>query len=274
MGKETCGDKIKKADIFSQEIEILFDSGKRKLQTHCGVVLGAIMILIIIAYGYFKAGVMLNYEDNTIQEPISEGYFGPDFEYGTEEGWHVAFGLTAYDSSSDPTPFDKSFGELGAFLKIWGEKDEDGNSVPTYFKPLATRPCETSDIDFDNTGDPSFRFFAPVPEMANDAKAFHHVLNCITDEPVIMGDYNSAAAKQLVLRFALCDDSEEDEANKYCRPREEILNWLNRKFLLVMENQKTFNKDLIEENKISKSSRLVWNVLSPQLRVDIYNYVV
>ena len=77
-----------------------------------------------------------------------------------------------------------------------------------------------------------------------------------------------------MLRFALCDDSAEDEEDKYCRPREEINNWLNRKFLLVLENQKTFNKDLIEDNKISSSSRLVWNVLSPQLRVDIYNYLV
>lgn len=153
---------------------------------------------------------------------------------------------------------------MGAYLKVWGEKDEDGNSVPTYFRKLSTRPCDAEkDIDFDGTDDDSFRFYPPVPEMANDAKAFAGVLNCITEEPKLMGDYNSAAAKQLVLRFALCDDSEEKEEDKYCRPKEEILSWLNRKFFLVLENQKTFNKDLIEDNKISKSSRLVWNVLSP-----------
>lgn len=29
----------------------------------------------------------------------------------------------------------------------------------------------------------------------------------------------------------------------------------------------------MQENKLTKSSRLVWNVLSPQSRLDLYNYV-
>ena len=57
---------IKKADIFFQDIEILFENGKPKLQTHCGVLMGAIMILIIIMYAWMKADIMFNYLDNTI----------------------------------------------------------------------------------------------------------------------------------------------------------------------------------------------------------------
>ena len=57
---------IKKADIFFQDIEILFENGKPKLQTHCGVVMGVIMVLIIVLYGYLKLDTMLNYLDNTI----------------------------------------------------------------------------------------------------------------------------------------------------------------------------------------------------------------
>ena len=48
----------------------------------------------------------------------------------------MAFGLTAYDSSSDPRELDESFGILAAYLKIWGEKDAAGQTVPTYFKKL------------------------------------------------------------------------------------------------------------------------------------------
>ena len=48
----------------------------------------------------------------------------------------MAFGLTGYDSSTDQTPFDASFGELTAYLKIWGEKDARGNDLGTYFKKL------------------------------------------------------------------------------------------------------------------------------------------
>ena len=57
---------IKKADIFFQDIEILFENGKPKLQTHCGVVMGVFMVLIIVLYGYLKLDTMLNYLDNTI----------------------------------------------------------------------------------------------------------------------------------------------------------------------------------------------------------------
>jgi len=58
---------------------------------------------------------MLGYKDNTIQEPTSYNYFASDFTYDSRDGFRVAYGLTAYDSSSDSTPFDATFGEVGAF---------------------------------------------------------------------------------------------------------------------------------------------------------------
>ncbi len=60
------GENLKKADIFSQEIEILFDNGKSKLQTHCGVVFSVCLVVILIAYGTFKAGIMLDYMENVV----------------------------------------------------------------------------------------------------------------------------------------------------------------------------------------------------------------
>ena len=108
-------ENVKKMDFFHQDIEILFENGKNKLQTHCGVVLGLFMIFILIAYGYMNAVIMIEYMDNTIQEPIKNNYFGPDFIYDERDGWKVAFGITAYDSSSDSTPFDDSYGTLAAY---------------------------------------------------------------------------------------------------------------------------------------------------------------
>ena len=40
---------------------------------------------------------MLNFRDNTIQEPTQEDYFAADYVYDARAGWRVAFGLTAYD---------------------------------------------------------------------------------------------------------------------------------------------------------------------------------
>ena len=59
-------ENVKKLDIFHQDIEILFENGKPKLQTHCGVVLGLFMIAILLAYGYMKAEIMIKFLDNKI----------------------------------------------------------------------------------------------------------------------------------------------------------------------------------------------------------------
>ena len=57
----TWSEKIKKADIFEQELEILFENGRHKLQSHCGVLFGFIMLFILVAYFIMKLGIMLNY---------------------------------------------------------------------------------------------------------------------------------------------------------------------------------------------------------------------
>lgn len=97
------------------------------------------MFALIAAYGYIKAETMLVFGDNIIQEPIWPHYFAEDFIYDSRDGWRVAFGLTAYDSSSDPAPFDATYGHLKAYQKIWGEVDESGNIKSTYFKKLEKR---------------------------------------------------------------------------------------------------------------------------------------
>ena len=63
-------------------------------------------------------------------------------------------------------------------------------------------------------------------------------MQCFVDEPVIQGDFNAAAAKQLVIRFDIC-------RGEGCKDEAVIKEWLNRKFLLVLENQFEFNKELV-----------------------------
>lgn len=66
MEKNKCSETIKAFDIFPQELEVLFDNGKNKIQTHCGVVLGAIMISVLAIYGFFKAERMFLFGENII----------------------------------------------------------------------------------------------------------------------------------------------------------------------------------------------------------------
>ena len=267
---------IKKLDIFFQDIEIYFEHGKPKLQTHCGVLMGFIMVLIIVLYGFAKADTMVNYLDNTIQEPSTKNHFDFDYVYNSKDGFRVAFGLTAYDSSSDPRELDESFGTLAAYLKIWGEKDAAGQTLPTYFKRLETRPCNKNDINLDNDeNQDKYLFYSPSAEFAKDLNRFYPKLEClVNDDAELQGDYNSEKASQLVIRFEVCIDAPNTPVlERKCKDLDEIHSWMNRKFILALENQVTFQKDKVEDEKISKSSKLVWNVLSPQLRLDQYNYV-
>ena len=96
-------------------MEILFENGKPKLQSHCGVLLGLFMVVILIAYGTMKLNIMLDYLDNKIQEPTIIDNFSSDYLYDSRDGWRVAFGLIAYDKTTDQTPFDDSFGRLVAY---------------------------------------------------------------------------------------------------------------------------------------------------------------
>ena len=50
---------IKKADIFPQKLEILFENGKPELKTHVGVSFGAIMTIILLLYSYMKIDIMV-----------------------------------------------------------------------------------------------------------------------------------------------------------------------------------------------------------------------
>ena len=89
-----------------------------------------------------------------------------------------------------------------------------------------------------------------------------------------MGDYNAAKGKMLVIKFDICRDAEGTRlGDRKCKEEKDIMQWLNRKFLVTMENEILFQKDKVEIIKLTKQSKLTWNVLSPQLRTDNYNYV-
>ena len=55
---------------------MLYENGKDKLKTTCGLIFTVIMVCIITGYAGLKANVMIEYLNNTIQEPIEENHFG------------------------------------------------------------------------------------------------------------------------------------------------------------------------------------------------------
>ena len=60
-----------------------------------------------------------------------------------------------------------------------------------------------------------------------------------------MGDYNSATGRQLVITFEVCRDKP-----GICKDESKIMSWLKRKFLLVLENEEHFDKEVVNKQKI------------------------
>ena len=231
---------VKKADLFAQNIEILLQNGRSKLQTHCGLIFGITMIVIMLLFGSMKLIVMAEFKDNTIQEPIKLNHFPFTYVYDDRDGFHIAFGLTAYDSSSDPTPFDATFGEIAAYQKVWGEKDAQGNNLPTSMRKLRSSPCQAQDLNLNN--DPNvekYRFFPPDTEYEYETRRFQDVLQCIQDDVILKGDYNTAAASQLVIAFTICRNEPGVPilpGDVICRDEAFIKKWMRRKWILILEN--------------------------------------
>ena len=68
---------------------------------------------------------------------------------------------------------------------------------------------------------------------------------------MLRGDYNAASGKQLSLTFTRCVDPEDTPADeRKCQSKAKIDNWLRRKFIVVLENQMRFNKEIVEVNKV------------------------
>ena len=125
---------------------------------------------------------MLEYLNNTISEPVAQNFYPNDFVYTDKDGWRVAFGLVAYDSSAQEGAFDKSYGEIAAWQKIWGELDANGDVKPTYFDPLEIEPCTLDQINLDakdDLNDDKYDFFHPSPEFGGDVKRFYKDLLCM-----------------------------------------------------------------------------------------------
>ena len=157
-------------------------------------------------YGSFKTVSMVEYDTVHIMQPNQAGYFQDDYAFDLQKyGWNVAFGLTAYDSSSSQIPLDPSYGRLVAFQKSWGHPEDNGK---VNFRELKLRPCSRNDINFDGdeSDNSSYKFYKPSQEYRADVERFYDKLMYIDEEIRLVGNFNSEKAKLLELSFEVCRD--------------------------------------------------------------------
>ena len=130
-------------------------------------------------------------------------------------------------------------------------------------RPLKTRPCTRSDINFEGKADSTARFFKPAEISVADVERFYDKLLCIEEIFELAGNFNTAKAKQLFMSFEVCKDPEGTTTPK-CKDLETFIKpWMRRKFLFTLDNEYEFQKSKIEDETIHKYSSLHWYVLSP-----------
>ena len=119
--------------------------------------------------------------------------------------------------------------------------------MSTYFAEIETAPCKKDQIDWKGNSDGKALIFKPSEESERDALRFYDKLQCLSQDLAIAGDFNSASGMSLVLTFSMC------RGKPTCKPEHEINEWMKRKFLLVMENTVTFDRQIVENSGLKKN---------------------
>lgn len=175
-GQSQFSETVLKLDPFAQNIQILFENEKPKLQTHCGAVFGIVMVVIILAFAALKTDELLEYRTMYVQAPNQPNYFDGEYIYTAEKhGYHIAFGISAYDQSGlYQIPLDDSYGKLVAYQRQWGFGDVQN-------VPLTMRSCSRDETDWEGTEDDNFNFYQPEESYLDDINKFYSKLMCLED---------------------------------------------------------------------------------------------
>ena len=74
-------------------------------------------------------------------------------------------------------------------------------------------------------------------------------MKCITqpDQLALWGNFDSAVAQNLQLAFELCDNK---TSAVPCKSKEEIVQWMRQKFIVVLFNENGFIKHKFQEEKM------------------------
>ena len=80
---------------------------------------------------------------------------------------------------------------------------------------------------------------------------------------MIYGDYNSASAQQISMRFNFCDDSKRDD----CFTEEETKEWLQNKYMILLYRQIRFDPNSFYEDTKIKETRIHYIPISTQSRL-------
>ena len=147
------------------------------------------------------------------------------------------------------------YGYLKAYYKSWGIFE--GQDV--HFEELPWEYCTRAQLNLEESGadHPDSLFFPTHKNSMTDINYYWQKFKCIKQDKLrIQGDYNAARTRSLVLQFEMCTQTPDSPVK--CKSKQEIKEWLQRKFIVTYVNQRRFRLEAFDESKIVEESRTNW----------------
>ena len=94
----------------------------------------------------------------------------------------------------------------------------------------------------------------------------------------VQGDYNSKKARNLKLQFEKCDQATAP-IGVQCAAESDLKSWLQRKFIVILENQTRFDNvnyetdPELENGRIVRESKIKWVGISSTQRQELANNI-
>ena len=207
------------------------------------------------------------FDGSHISEHTVVSHYGNDFEFNMDKqgsGLDLAFTFTAYDGNKEMV-YEPDYGEAKVYMKRW-----DALSGVT-FTEVPFRPCNDEELGVGPLGfdDPKAKFYRPPEAHYKWFESFREKFNCFDDEILVQGDYNSVKVAHLSLQFVKCDSS----IRSTCKPEAEIIEWLKRKFFIVLNNSSRFSQYDYTDKKIVNESLVTWFPVKSNAREEVVNSI-
>ena len=123
-------------DQFGQPFFFRLPDGRRDKRTWQGLCFSVIVAIAICLYAMGQFLNLVTYGSNTIMVSSRDSFFDTEFEFKTDDGLMIAFGLATYDENYGETE-DPTYGQLKAYYKTWGMSDSPG----IVWQELPTKQC-------------------------------------------------------------------------------------------------------------------------------------
>ena len=225
------GYHFKQIDGFAEGFSMKLERDESHYTSYFGALSTIVVACFMLGFCYTKMLTLLGRKDVDIIESTQDFHFPDSDQFSAaKDNFFLAAAITRYDSNRTLTE-SKEYGELIVEHYGWGNAAL-GYSYGSH--KLNNHICTDEELGF--VRGPRTRIFPIFDRSIAEVQTYAKKFKCVDEKDlVIWGDYNSAMAMQLAVKFKMC------EGHDYCKTRDEIRDWLSGKYIVLLYNQVRFN---------------------------------